>query len=88
MPDKVLLYKGVADGVFTTNEPDFLILPYGNPNYQPASERERFYGGTSNHWGGQSRPEDPIDLEERRPGSSVIWTRKLITRLRRYSRRL
>ena len=66
-PDKVELYKGVADGLFTHNEPDFLILPYDNPNYQPASERERFYGGTSNHWGGQSRPEDPIDLEGR-PG--------------------
>jgi protoporphyrinogen oxidase len=27
-PDKVLLYNGVADGLFATNEPDFLIRPY------------------------------------------------------------
>jgi choline dehydrogenase-like flavoprotein len=65
-PDKVLLYNGEADGLFTHNEPQFLILPYATNN-QPASERERFYGGTSNHWGGQTRPEDPIDLAAR-PG--------------------
>lgn len=65
-PDKVLLYNGEADGLFATNEPDFLILPYVR-HQSPASERERFYGGTSAHWGGQSRPEDPIDLEKR-PG--------------------
>ena len=64
-PDKFLLYNGKAEGLFTDNEPEFLVLPY--MTHQPASERERFYGGTSAHWGGQSRPEDPIDLEKR-PG--------------------
>jgi choline dehydrogenase-like flavoprotein len=65
-PDKVLLYNGVADGLFATNERDFLILPYlGHSN--SASERERVYGGTSAHWGGQSRPLDPITFEAR-PG--------------------
>ncbi len=66
-PDKVLLYNGEAEGLFATNEHEFLILPYTTHHFQPASERERFYGGTSNHWGGQCRPEDPIDLEKR-PG--------------------
>jgi choline dehydrogenase-like flavoprotein len=65
-PDKFLLYNGEADGLFATNEREFLVLPYVRHN-QPAKERERIYGGTSTHWGGQSRPEDPIDLEER-PG--------------------
>ena len=65
-PDKVLLYNGVSDGLFTSNEPEFLILPYVNHQY-PAKERERMYGGTSTHWGGQSRPEDQIDLDPR-PG--------------------
>lgn len=65
-PDKVLLYNGVADGLFTTNEPEFLILPYVN-HQNSAWERERMYGGTSTHWGGQSRPEDQIDLDAR-PG--------------------
>lgn len=65
-PDKVLLYNGEAEGLFAANESDFLILPYVN-HQNSAYERERFYGGTSAHWGGQSRPEDPIDLEAR-PG--------------------
>ena len=30
-----------------------------------SAARERFFGGTSNHWGGWSRPLDPIDFEER-----------------------
>jgi choline dehydrogenase-like flavoprotein len=65
-PDKVLLYNGEAVGLLETNEPEFLILPYVN-HQNPAWERERVYGGTSTHWGGQSRPEDPIDLADR-PG--------------------
>lgn len=65
-PDKVLLYNGVSDGLFKPNEPEFLILPYVT-HQNTASERERMYGGTSTHWGGQTRPEDPIDLEAR-PG--------------------
>src|SRR5687768_7055434 len=65
-PDKVQLYNGEANGLLATNEPEFLILPYVD-HQSTAWERERFYGGTSTHWGGQSRPEDPIDLEGR-PG--------------------
>ena len=65
-PDKVKLYNGVADGIFASNEPSFLILPYVG-NTSPAWERERVHGGTSTHWGGQSRPLDPITFEKR-PG--------------------
>jgi choline dehydrogenase-like flavoprotein len=64
-PAKTLLYAGTADGQFAETEPDFLIRPYnraGGP-----WERERMFGGTSAHWGGQSRPLDPIDFEAR-PG--------------------
>src|SRR6266481_4594726 len=39
-PDKVKLYNGVADGIFTDNEPKFLILPYDG-HRGPAWERER-----------------------------------------------
>jgi choline dehydrogenase-like flavoprotein len=64
-PDKLLLYNGVADGLFATNEREFLVRPYaGHTN---PSERERVFGGTSAHWGGQSRPLDPITFESR-PG--------------------
>jgi choline dehydrogenase-like flavoprotein len=63
-PDKVLLYEGLADGLFASNERDFLILPYPDDSGL-ASERERFFGGTSNHWGGQSRPLDPVSFEKR-----------------------
>jgi choline dehydrogenase-like flavoprotein len=64
--EKVKLYNGVADGVFSVNERDFLIRPYTGQTGTPR-ERERVYGGTSTHWGGQSRPFDPIDFENR-PG--------------------
>ncbi|HEX4294073.1 MAG TPA: GMC family oxidoreductase [Rhizomicrobium sp.] len=65
-PDKVKLYNGTADGLFATNEREFLILPYVG-NSGGAWERERVYGGTSAHWGGQSRPLDPITFDAR-PG--------------------
>jgi choline dehydrogenase-like flavoprotein len=65
-PDKVKLYNGLADGNFSKNEGDFLIVPY-DENTGPTRERERVYGGTSTHWGGQSRPLDPI-VFEKRPG--------------------
>ncbi|WEK00558.1 MAG: GMC family oxidoreductase [Candidatus Sphingomonas phytovorans] len=65
-PDKTLLYDGISDGLFTSNEPQFLIQPYSGQT-NSAWERERIYGGTSAHWGGQSRPLDPIDFEAR-PG--------------------
>ena len=65
-PDKVRLYNGVADGIFSNNETDFLILPYDGHS-DSTKERERVLGGTSTHWGGQSRPLDPI-VFEKRPG--------------------
>ncbi|MFA6114002.1 MAG: GMC family oxidoreductase [Sphingomonas sp.] len=65
-PDKVFLYNGTSDGLFATNEPEFLLQPYYGPG-NSAWERERIFGGTSSHWGGQSRPLDPITFEER-PG--------------------
>lgn len=65
-PDKYRLYNGVADGNFSLNESEFLVLRY-NSGPAPASERERVYGGTSTHWGGQSRPLNPVTFEKR-PG--------------------
>lgn len=65
-PDKKLLYAGVSAGLFATNEPNFLIQPYAGQS-GTAWERERILGGTSTHWGGQSRPLDPVDFEDR-PG--------------------
>ncbi len=61
-----LLYNGESLGLFANNEPEFLIRP--TPQFSTgAFERERIYGGTSTHWGGQSRPLDPITFEKR-PG--------------------
>jgi len=65
-PDKLLLYNGIADGLFAANEPDFLVLPYAGQT-SSAEERERVYGGTSAAWSGQTRPLDPITFEKR-PG--------------------
>jgi choline dehydrogenase-like flavoprotein len=63
-PDKVKLYNGLADGNFSKNESNFLVLPDGQRTTW-VKERERVYGGTSTHWGGQSRPLDPIVFEKR-----------------------
>lgn len=65
-PDKVKLYAGETAGLMLSNEPEFPILPYVGNDYG-AWERERLLGGTSTHWGGQSRPLSPITFEAR-PG--------------------
>jgi choline dehydrogenase-like flavoprotein len=66
-PDKFLLYNGEAVGLFAQNESEFLVTPVeAHPGFP--QERERVFGGTSTHWGGQSRPEDPVDLEARDGG--------------------
>lgn len=77
--DKKTLYAGVATGIFATNEPDFLIRPANDePDCDPVKrpekchrnfpeERERVFGGTPVHNGGQCRPQDPVDIEGRGP---------------------
>ena len=50
------LYKGRTTGI---------------PYFKLDEARLRFFGGTTNHWGGLCRPFDPIDFEPR-PG--VPWT--------------
>ncbi|MEO1606424.1 MAG: GMC family oxidoreductase [Pseudomonadota bacterium] len=42
----------------------------GNENYDLGGSRLRFLGGTSNHWGGQCTPLDPLDFERAPPGYS------------------
>ena len=64
--ENLQLYNGVSNGEFCFYETDFLTLPNPNP-YNKASERDRIYGGTSTHWGGQSRPINPSTFEAR-PG--------------------
>lgn len=64
--ENTALYNGVTEGLMKQNEPEFLIRP--SPSYNSGPwERERLYGGTSTHWGAQSRPLDPITFEKR-PG--------------------
>ena len=44
--------------------------------YPISGSRLRFFGGTTNHWTGQSRPLEPIDFEERLgiyPSISIAW---------------
>jgi len=60
--DKILLDNGTSVGLFKHNEPEFLIRPQYAGQSGP-KERERTYGGTTTHWGGQSRPLDPITFE-------------------------
>jgi len=64
--ENIKLYNGVSDGVFAQFETEFLTVPTPS-NHSPAKERDRVYGGTSTHWGGQSRPINASTFEER-PG--------------------
>jgi choline dehydrogenase-like flavoprotein len=48
-PESQALYEGESVGI----------------DYPLAASRLRFFGGSSNHWGGYSRPLDPIDFEPR-----------------------
>jgi choline dehydrogenase-like flavoprotein len=64
--ENTLLYNGESLGLFATTEPEFLIRPTPETGTNP-SERDRIYGGTSTHWGGQARPLDAITFEKR-PG--------------------
>ena len=64
--ENTLLYNGESVGLFANNEPQFVIQPTPQVS-QGAWERERIYGGTSTHWGGQARPLDPITFEKRPP---------------------
>lgn len=64
--ENLLLYNGETAGLMQDNEAGFLVLPNANAQW-PAYERERIYGGTSTHWGAQSRPLDDITFK-RRPG--------------------
>ena len=65
-PDKIKLYAGKTQGEFSSiyeANPSFLTRPFNGA--RNPSERERVYGGTSTHWGGQSRPLDSIAFEKR-----------------------
>lgn len=68
--DKERLYAGEVAGQFAVSEPEFLILP----TYQQSSpkERERYFGGTTTHWGGQCRPLAPLAFEGRQ-GFGPDW---------------
>lgn len=59
------LYRGKSSGQLGTNEPEFLSLPERYGVDSPPSERERAFGGTSVHWGGQSRPLNPVAFKAR-----------------------
>lgn len=65
--ENTLLYNGQSIGQFTRNEPDFLVRPQSTRGQSGPKERERVYGGTSTHWGGQCRPLDPVVFQGR-PG--------------------
>lgn len=65
--DNDLLYNGETKALMADNEPEFLIRPSPSTGNGSPQERERIYGGTGTHWGGQSRPLDPV-VFEKRPG--------------------
>jgi choline dehydrogenase-like flavoprotein len=58
--DTQKLYEGISDG---ETLPDPYLM----------SSRLRFFGGTTNHWGGYTRPLEPIDFEKRGYSGSLGW---------------
>lgn len=69
------LYDGVTQGLMKQNEEEFLIRPSRSFISGP-KERERIYGGTSTHWGAQSRPLDAITFKKRAGFSGWPITRE------------
>lgn len=69
--DKAKLYAGVAEGIFSP----YAYIPLSTflirstdpdaPSPDFPEERERVYGGTPTHGGGQCRPLDPLAFEKR-----------------------
>ncbi|NNE35346.1 MAG: GMC family oxidoreductase, partial [Rhodothermales bacterium] len=49
------------------------VGPVKYPNMATPTSRVRRFGGTTNHWGGMSRPLDPIDFEVRPWVSDSGW---------------
>lgn len=78
-PDKAKLYDGLAEGIFATNEPKFLTLPTQPTDPPQPWERERVFGGTVTHGGGQCRPFDSVDFEGRVFQGQTIFPKWPIT---------
>ncbi len=61
-----LLEAGGGEGPDDAGPDHYHANSIGIP-YPVLASRQRFFGGTSNHWGGWVRPFDPVDFEDR-PG--------------------
>ena len=73
--DCLLLESGgfEADGATQDLYAGEVAGPLPLPASYPLTTRLRFFGGTSNHWGGNCRPLDPIDFEKRSWISNSGW---------------
>ena len=62
--EKVLLLESGGFNYVRATQDLYDTTSVGLPN-SVATSRLRFFGGTTNHWSGQSRPLEPIDFEPR-----------------------
>ena len=69
---KILLIEGGGKYVSEKSQNLYQGKTFGDDYNDLTATRLRFMGGTSNHWGGLSRPLDPIDFQ-RIPASNIKW---------------
>lgn len=68
----VLLEGGLLDGPGSQGQDAYAGEVTGLA-YALAASRLRFFGGTSNHWGGWSKPLDPVDFTRRPSAPLPSW---------------
>jgi len=78
VPDVVLVEAG---GFRLDGETQNLFAgqQLGLPYYNLLSCRLRYFGGTTNHWSGYCRPNDPVDYEGRPELGLPRWPRRPLT---------
>src|SRR6185312_7721737 len=57
------LFEGGAEALTNESQELYQGKTAGQPYYALDAARLRFFGGSSNHWGGWTRPLDPYDFE-------------------------
>lgn len=69
---KILLVEGGGKDFSERSQNLYQGKTFGDSYFDLSLARLRFMGGTSNHWGGLSRPLDPIDYQKV-PASNIQW---------------
>jgi len=69
----VLLLEGGGERISGESQSLYLAEQTGLPYFDLTACRLRYFGGTTNHWGGYCRENDPIDYERREAQGLPGW---------------